>query len=202
MRNRSLTLAVAAAFAATVLIAAGADATTLKVDPAHSSVRFGVRHLLSKTTGTFGTFEGTVELDTGKRDAVKVSGVIDVASLDTGDEKRDKHLRAPDFFDVATYPKIEFSAGKLSDVNEARNKGKLEGSLTMHGVTKPVVLDVEWFGVQNDPWGNTKAGFSATTTVNRKDFGISWNKTLDSGGFLIGEDVEIEINVEAFVSED
>lgn len=187
--------------AAVVFATSAAQAAVYKVDTSHSSVRFAVRHLLSKTTGEFGTFEGTIEIDPEKRDTVKVTGSIDAASIDTRDEDRDKHLRDEDFFDVAKFPKITFEAGTLTDVNDDRTKGKLEGELTMHGVTKPIVIDVEWYGTIADPWGNKKAGFAGTTTLNRKDFGIVWNKALDSGGFVVGDEVEIEINIEANLQE-
>jgi len=180
------------------LITAGpATAGTYTVDPAHTAVIFKVRHLVSKTTGRFDKFEGTIDIDPDKRDTVKVSGSIDVASIDTDEIKRDEHLRSPEFFDAAKFPKITFTAGALSDVNADKTKGKLSGAITIHGVTKPVALQVEWLGIGTDPWGNKKAGFDATTTINRKDFGLTWNKTLETGGVLIGDDIEIELHVEA-----
>ncbi len=186
---------------ALLLTAAPAQADTYKVDAVHTSVAFQIRHLLTKTSGKFAEFEGTIEIDPQARDTLEVTGSIETASIDTGDEERDEHLRGEDFFNVEKYPKITFKAGELTDVNDDRTKGKLSGSLSMHGVTKPIVLDVEWFGTTTDPWGNKKAGFAGTTTVNRKDYGIIWNKALDSGGFVIGNEVEIEINVEANLAE-
>ncbi|HYC54427.1 MAG TPA: YceI family protein [Candidatus Binatia bacterium] len=176
---------------------ARAEQTAFQVDKSHSSVNFRIRHLLSKVAGHFGEFEGTVTLDPEKRDTVKVEGSIDVASIDTGDEKRDAHLRNEDFFDVARHPEITFKADKLTDVSADKTSGKLHGQLTMHGVTKPIVIDVEWYGVATDPWGNKKAGFAGTTKLNRKDYGIEWNKSLDSGGVLVGDEVEIELQMEA-----
>lgn len=198
MRTSSLLAAFAASAASLVVVATAANAeiSTYTIDASHSSVGFKVRHLLSKTSGEFQTYEATIKLDTEARDSVSVEGSIDVASIDTNDEDRDKHLRNEDFFDVEKFPKITFKASKLSDVNEDRTEAKLHGDLTMHGVTKPIVLDVEWYGTTTDPWGNKKAGFAGFTTVNRKEFGIVWNKTLDAGGYLIGEDVEVEIQVE------
>ncbi|HYB97706.1 MAG TPA: YceI family protein [Candidatus Limnocylindrales bacterium] len=186
-------------FASLLLACSGARAeeVTFQVDKSHSSVNFRIRHLLSKVTGQFRSFGGTVVLDPVKRDTVKVEGTIDVASIDTGDAKRDEHLRNEDFFDVARHPKITFKADKLTDVNDDKTAGKLHGELTMHGVTRPIVIEVEWYGVATDPWGNSKAGFAGTTKLNRKDYGIEWNKSLDSGGLLIGEEVEIELQMEA-----
>ncbi len=200
MRSKLFPAAAALAiFAVSALPSSPASAATFVIDRAHSSVSFGVRHLLSQTKGKFANFEGRVEMDAEKRDSIKVTGSIEAASIDTGDEERDKHLRGADFFDVAKFPTITFQASELTDVNAERNKGKLKGQLTMHGVTKPIIIDVRWFGIQKDPWGNLKAGFSGVTTLNRKDFGIEWNKALDAGGLLIGEDVKIELNLEAYV---
>lgn len=192
-RNAALVVAFAVTSA---LIAPPAFATTYSVDPSHTSVIFKVRHLLGKVTGRFHKFDGTVDLDPVQRDAVSVTGSIDVASIDTDEAKRDEHLRSPDFFDAAKFPKITFKAGALSAVNADKTKAKLTGELTMHGVTRPIVLDVEWFGTVTDPWGNKKAGFDGTTKLNRKDFGMVWNKALDSGGLLVGDEVEIELHVE------
>lgn len=190
---------VAAAFTMMAASAAHAAPTTYEIDKVHSSILFKIRHMLSKTTGQFQQFGGTVTVDPDKRDSVEVSAAIVAGSVDTDDAKRDQHLRGADFFDVEKFPQITFTGGKLTDVNADRTKAKVEGMLTLHGVTKPVVLDVEWLGVATDPWGNTKAAFSATTKINRKDYGMVWNKTLDAGGYLIGEEVEIELNIEAAV---
>lgn len=202
MRTARTTLIRAvAALAVTLSIAQVAHAAPVayELDKAHSSVLFKIRHLLSKTPGQFQAFRGTVTIDPDKRDTVEVSATIEAASVDTDNAKRDEHLRGADFFDAAQFPTITFSGSKLTDVNGDRTRGKLEGTLTMKGVSKPVVLDVEWFGTAKDPWGNTKAAFAGTTKINRKDFGIVYNKMLDSGGYLIGDEVEIEINIEAQV---
>lgn len=188
---------LALAFTFTIASTAQAATTTYEIDRTHSSVLFKIRHLLSKTAGQFQAFGGTVTIDPDKRDTVDVSATIETASVDTDDAKRDNHLRGADFFDAAQFPKITFTGGKLTDVNAERTKAKLEGTLTLHGVSKPVVLDVEWLGTATDPWGNHKAAFSGTTKLNRKDFGMVWNKTLDSGGYLIGDEVEVELNIEA-----
>ena len=196
-RLRPSVLAFALAFAFVSSAQAGVE--TFEIDKTHSNVVFKIKHLLSKVTGQFNQFSGTVEIDPEKRDTVNVSGSVDVASIDTDNQKRDDHLRSPEFFDAAKFPKMTFKGNKLTDVNSDRTKGKLEGTLTIHGVSKPVVLDVEWFGSAKDPWGNQKVAFSGTTKLNRKDFGIVWNKNLETGGFLLGDEVEVEITAEAQV---
>ena len=190
-------------FAALILGAmpAVAGATSYKVDPAHTNVTFLVRHLFTNVEGRFKTFEGTIVFDPAAPEKTVVKGTIDAASIDTNVDKRDQHLRSPDFFDVAKFPKIEFASTGVSDVDKTKNTGKIHGNLTMHGVTKPVVLDAEFLGAATDPWGNKKGGFSATTTINRKDFGLNWNKALETGGALVGDDVQIRLNVEGDVQE-
>jgi polyisoprenoid-binding protein YceI len=193
-----LTMFLFVAFSFLVAVpAATAEVMTYTVDKAHSTVGFKIRHLLSKTSGRFHDYEGTIKLDPEKRESVEVTGTIQVTSIDTDEDDRDEHLRNEDFFNVAKFPTITFKASKLTDVNEDRTSGKLAGEMTMHGVTKPIVLDVSWYGTVTDPWGNKKAGFSGVTTVNRKDFGIIWNKALDAGGVVLGEDVEVSIEIEA-----
>ena len=164
------------------------------IDPDHRSVEFKIRHLLSYVKGTLNAFEGQFEYDPDDPDDWKAEATIHVGSIDTRVEKRDEHLRSKDFFDVAKYPTMAFRSTKVSDV--APTSAKLHGLLTIHGVEKPVVLDVTIHGVAKDPWGNVRAGFTATTTVNRKDFGIIWNQVMETGQVLVGEDVEIMIEVE------
>jgi len=176
-------------------------AATYKVDPGHTSVTFLVRHLLTNVEGRFRTFEGQIAFDPAAPEKTTVRGSIDVATIDTNVAKRDDHLRSPDFFDVAKFPKIEFVSSGVSDVDKAKNTGKIRGNLTMHGVTKPVVLDAQFLGAATDPWGNKKGGFTASTTIDRKDFGLTWNKTLEAGGVLVGDEVTIRINVEGDVQE-
>ncbi|MBI3553422.1 MAG: YceI family protein [Elusimicrobia bacterium] len=170
-----------------------ASAETFQIDPAHSSVSFRVRHLVSKVTGRFNKFEGNFDYEKGKPGAWKTSANIDPASINTDVPKRDDHLRSPDFFDVAKCPEMAFKSTKVDGVKG--DKAKLHGDLTLHCVTKPVVLDLELAGTVNSPMG-LRAGATATGKVNRKDFGIVWNKTLDSGGLMLGDDVEITIEVE------
>jgi polyisoprenoid-binding protein YceI len=171
-------------------------ATTYKVDPDHSTVTFKVRHLFSTVIGRFDKFDGAITFDPNDPAKVKVEGKIDAASINTNTPKRDEHLRSKDFFDVQQYPTMTFVTTGVAAVDPSKKSGKLEGTLTIHGITKPVVIDASYLGEDKDPWGNTRAGFSGKTTLNRKDFGLTWNKTLESGGLLVGDDIEIEIEAE------
>ena len=172
-------------------------AETYDIDSSHSQVGFRVKHLVGKVPGRFTKFSGTIDFTPGKPESWKVDAAIDPASINTDNDKRDGHLKSPDFFDAAKFPAMSFKSTKVTDVKG--DSAKLLGNLTMHGVTKPVVLDLEIGGTTKDPWGNQKAGFSAKGKVNRKDFGIIWNKTLDAGGLMLGEEVEVTIDVEAQV---
>lgn len=174
-----------------------APAGVYSIDPAHTTVGFGVRHLFTTVNGVFRSFEGRIVFDPEHEERTKVEGSIDAASIDTNVEKRDQHLRSPDFLEVEKYPKITFVSTQVTDVDKEKRKGKLHGDLTIHGVTKLVVLDVEFLGEGKDPWENTRAGFHAATTINRKDFNVTWNKVLESGGFLVGDELKIAIDVEA-----
>ena len=178
---------------------APAGAASYNVDAAHTSVSFKIRHLFTEVEGRFTDFSGTIEFDAADPSKTRVTGEIKTASINTNNEKRDKHLRTDEFFHVEKYPTIAFVSTRVSDVEVRTKKGKLHGKLTMHGVEKPVVLDVAYLGAGADPWGNQKAGFKATTTIDRKDFGLNWNEALEAGGFLVGDEVEIQINVEAAV---
>ncbi len=169
-------------------------AATYSVDLDHSTVSFKIKHILSKTQGQFNKFEGTIQYEAGKPETWGASGVIQSASIDTNVEGRDKHLRGSDFFDVEKFPTIEF---RTTGVKEATETGaKVEGMLKMHGIEKPIVLDVIIAGVADDPWGNTRAAFTATTKINRKDFGMVYNQVLDKGGLMLGEEIEINLEVE------
>lgn len=169
-------------------------ADTWKIDTAHSGVDFKIRHLMSKTSGQFGTFDGTIVTDFENLEKSSVQFVIDAASIDTDNADRDKHLRSADFFDVENHPEITFVGEKFTKVGE--NAYEVTGDLTMHGVTKTVTLPVTFLGAMQDPWGNTKAGFEIATELNRKDYDITWNKAMDAGGLLLGENVEIVINLQ------
>ncbi len=153
-----------------------------------------MRHLLTKVRGRFTKFSGSFVYDPKDPKSWSADAVIDAASIDTDNSFRDKDLRSPNFFDAAKCPKIEFKSTKVAALKDG--SFKLLGELTMHCVTKPVALDVETGGVLKDPWGNVHAGFSARTTINRKDWGLLWNKTLDNGGTFIGDDVEITLDVD------
>lgn len=191
------------ALALAVALGGAADgrATTYAVDHAHTSVNFRVKHLFTYVDGRFSKFDGTIEFDPAAPEKTKVSGTIDVASIDTNVEKRDTHLRSGDFFDVEKFPKLAFESTKVTDVDQKAGTAKLHGNLTIRDVTKPVVLDAKFLGAATDPWGNKKAGFSGTTTINRKEFGLGWNQALETGGLLVGEEVEIRIDVEGDVKE-
>lgn len=189
-----LIIALAAVFA---VAAPALRAEVHEIDASHSQVGFRIKHLVGKVPGRFTKFSGTIDYTVGEPKTWKVSATIDPASINTDNEKRDGHLKAEDFFDVAKYPTITFKSTKVSDIKG--DTAKVTGDLTMHGVTKSVVLDLEIGGITKDPWGNIKSGFTATGTINRKDFGIVFNKTLDSGGLMLGEDVVITLDIEAQV---
>jgi polyisoprenoid-binding protein YceI len=182
------------AVSATLIAALPAAAADWKLDTSHSSVGFSIKHMaVSKVKGSFTEFDGTVTGDAADPSTFAVEAVIQAASIDTGNADRDNHLRNPDFFDVEQFPTITF---KSTGVKMDGSEGQLMGDLTMHGVTKPVTLDVEFAGVVNDPWGNTRAGFSASGRINRQDFGLTYNKALEAGGLVLGNDVKIEIEIE------
>jgi polyisoprenoid-binding protein YceI len=171
-------------------------ASVWEIDPAHSSAQFAIRHLMVSTVrGEFTKFSGTFTLDDKDLTKSTLEASIDVASINTRITKRDDHLKSPDFFDVATYPTMTFKSKKV----EAAGEGKLKvtGDLTLHGVTKEVVLDVSGSTKSiKDPMGKMRLGGSATTKINRKEFGLTYNKTLETGGMLVGEEVDITIDVE------
>jgi len=170
----------------------GAD---FKIDKGHSSVEFVTKHLVSQFRGGFNDFDATFSFDPKKPDQSKVTATVKVASVDTRDKKRDDHLRSDDFFAAKKFPTFTFVSKSFTP--DGDNKYKMAGDLTMKGVTKPVTFDVEFLGETKGFTGDRRLGFTATTKINRKDFGISWNKVLDSGGVVIGDDVQINLNVEA-----
>jgi polyisoprenoid-binding protein YceI len=171
-------------------------ARSYEIDSSHSSASFKVRHLMvSNVRGEFRKVSGTVVVDDVDITRSVVDVTIDAASIDTHDEKRDQHLRSPDFFDVETYPTLTFKSKRV----QAGKGGGLfvTGDLTAHGVTREVMLDVEPLSPEvADPWGNIKRGASARTRLNRKDFGLGWNAVLESGGVLVGDEVSVTIEVE------
>lgn len=165
-------------------------------DHAHSSVDFSVRHMLvSKVRGRFTKWRGDVEIDEQDPTRSRLSVTIDVASVDTHEAQRDAHLRSPDFFDVANHPTIKFESKRIT--NKGDDGFELVGDLTIRGTTREVALAVERGGlVAKDPWGKRRAGFTATGTIDRKEFGVSFNQVLDQGGLALGEKVSIAIEVE------
>ena len=168
-------------------------AGTWAVDASHSSVGFKVRHLgVAKTRGRFTAFEGLVHVGEDPADTT-VEVTIDAASVDSHDATRDEHLRSADFFDAADHPQLVF---RSTGVAGAGDRWQLAGELTIRGVTRPVTLDVTYEGVAGDPWGGTRAGFSATAEVDREEWGLTWNAALETGGFLVGKKVTLELEVE------
>ncbi len=169
---------------------------TWNIDTAHSGIHFTVRHMvISKVRGAFERWQGSLDFDEKQPERSKVSVRIDAASIDTREEKRDAHLRSADFFDVARHPELRFESTKVEKLGGERYR--VAGDLTIRGVTKPVTLETELLGGGKDPWGNQRIGFSAHTKINRKDFGLSWNQALEAGGVLVGENVEIALDVQA-----
>ena len=171
-------------------------ADTYNVDKVHSAAEFKIRHMVSNVGGKFTDFSGTVNADRAKPENSTVEFTIQTASIDTGTPDRDKHLRSADFFDVEKYPTITFKSTKITPT-KTKDTYDVTGDLTMHGVTKRITLPVTFLGFVKDPWGNERAGFELETTLNRKDYGIVWNQALDAGGYLLGEDVKIAVNLEA-----
>lgn len=165
------------------------------IDTSHSAIQFSVKHLgISTARGTFTSFTGTIDADEQNPTAAKVDVQIETASINTRDEKRDAHLRSPDFFDVDTYPTLTFKSTRVEQLDASN--GKLYGDLTIKDITKPVVLNFEFAGLAKSPWGTTSAGFSAETKINRKDWNLNWNVALEAGGWLVGEEVKIAIELE------
>ena len=164
-------------------------------DPSHSSVRFAVNHMvISEVEGQFLTYEGTIETSKDDFSDAKINFVVDVASVDTDNEKRDGHLKSADFFETETYPKMTFKSTSIE--TKAKGKYVVKGNLSLHGVTKEVTLNMSYGGTVKDPWGNTKAGLKVTGNINRTDFGLKYNSVMETGGLLIGEDVAITCKFE------
>lgn len=175
--------------------AIAAKTTTYNIDKAHSEVTFQVRHLITKVRGRFSDFEGTIEFDEEHPQQSSVSFTVHAASIDTSEKDRDAHLRSADFFEVAKYPTLTFRSTEMK--TDGGNEYDLVGNLTVHGVTRRVSFDATFLGKARDPWGNERIAFEAETTVNRKDFGLHWNAALETGGFLVGDDVKISLSLQA-----
>lgn len=182
------------------LHSAHAETTVWDLDNAHTSVNFSVRHMMiSKVKGTFKTATGTLKVDDKDLSKSSADFTIDAKSIDTGNEKRDEHLRSADFFDTAKFPTITFKSGK---VEKKRKSMKVHGFITMHGQTKPLMLEIDGpTKAIRDPFGLTRSAVSATAKINRKDFGLQWNQALEAGGVAVGEEVDITIEAE-FVKKD
>ncbi len=166
-----------------------------KIDPSHTRAGFSVRHMMiANVHGQFETVTGTVNFNEADPARSTVDVQIDVASLNTRDEKRDAHLRSADFFDAEKYPYLTFKSRRAEKLGE--NHGRLIGDLTIRGITHEVALDVEYTGQAKSPWGTTSAGFTARTKINRKDWGLNWNVALEAGGVLVGDTVNIDIEAE------
>lgn len=173
-----------------------ANKTKWDFDPVHSSVNFTVRHLMvSKVRGRFAAWKGSLEFDPENPASARVNVTIDAASIDTRDDKRDGHLRSGDFLDAEHYPNLEFSSTSVEKVGKGQLRVK--GELEIRGTKRPIELDVEYAGTAKDPWGGERAGFSAHTSLNRKDFGLTWNQSLETGGVLVGDKVSVDLEIEA-----
>ncbi len=192
MKKSLLTLALAAVLGAATVPAL---AETWSVDASHSTVGFAVRHMMvSNVKGSFDKFTASVEGSPADPGTAKISASIEIGSVNTREPKRDEHLRSADFFDAAKFPQMTFASTKVEKVSAT--KAKVTGNLTLRGVTKPVVLDVEYTEAVKSPWGKTVVGATATGKINRKDFGVSWSKSLDGGGVVVADEVTIQLELE------
>jgi polyisoprenoid-binding protein YceI len=170
--------------------------TSYEVDPAHSGINFSVRHFFSPVQGKFRSFTGTIRYDQGHPEDSSVSFTVQSASIDTDNEKRDGHLKSPDFFDVAKFPTLTFESKKVTPDRSNRKRLNVTGTLTLHGVSQNVTIPVTLLGTGKGMMGPI-AGFEADFEVNRKDYGIVWNKALDGGGTMLGDDVQVKVTIEA-----
>ncbi len=191
-KNRIMTLALVALV---TVLALPTMAAEYSIDSAHSSVNFQIKHLaISKVNGAFLDFTGSINFDETDLSATSAEAVIQLASVNTGNTKRDDHLRSPDFFDVEKFSAMTFKSTSVKMKNA--QEGQITGDLTMHDVTKSVTLDLEINGTVTDPWGGQRVGASLSGKINRKDWGLTWNKAMETGGLVVGEDVKITIEIE------
>lgn len=174
----------------------GAITSTWQIDPIHSTAQFKVKHMMiSNVKGEFTSITGSLELNEGDVSKSKVQATIDATTINTRDPQRDGHLKSADFFDVEKFPTLAFKSLSVQQIAPAELA--VTGDLTIHGVSRAVILDVEGPSEpRKDPWGNTRIGLSASTKINRKDFGLTWNTALESGGILVGDDISITLDVE------
>lgn len=177
-------------------IASPATVATWNLDPAHSAAEFKVKHMMiSNVKGTFRGLKGVLKLDEADAARSRITASAEVSTLSTGDEQRDSHLKSGDFFDAAKYPQLTFTSTAVK--SEGGGEYQVTGELTMHGVTRPVTFAVEGLSTPGkDPWGNLRIGLSATTKINRKDYGLTWNSALETGGVLVGDEVTITIDAQ------
>ena len=189
-KTRFLSLVAILAFAAPAFAA-----ETFEFDKSHSTVGFQVRHIFTMLSGRFTDYTGAIQVDRARPESSTVEFTIQATSIDTAEPRRDQHLRSADFFDVAIHPTITFKSTSVKP--NAKDSFLVTGELTMRGVTRQVTLPVTLLGEGKDPWGNEKMGLETSVTLNRKDYGINWNKALDQGGVLVGDEVKVEISVEA-----
>jgi polyisoprenoid-binding protein YceI len=174
--------------------------TTWQIDPAHSQVEFSVRHLMiSNVRGYFTAISGAINLDDARIERSSVEVEIDATSIDTRNKDRDTHLRSADFFDVDAHPTLRFQS---TGIHKKGSELEVAGELTIRGATRPVVLRTEELGTVKDPWGNNRIAFRGETRVNRKEFGLTWNQALETGGVLVGDEVRIVVEVEAVRTEE
>ena len=182
------------AVAAIVVAAPLSAADRYDLDPVHSEANFKVRHLMSNVTGAFNELSGKLTIDPKNPAASSVEFSINSSSIDTDNAERDTHLKSADWFEVAKYPAITFKSTKVAAAGKDRYN--VTGNLTIHGVTKEVTLPVAFLGFGKDPWGNERAGFETETVLDRKEYGLTWNKALDEGGVLLGDDVKVSLNLQ------
>jgi polyisoprenoid-binding protein YceI len=187
-------LALAVLLASAVLAAPALATDVYTIDKNHSDVSFQIRHFVSKVRGRFSDFEGTIQIDPSRPEASSVALTIRTASVDTNQPKRDDDLRSENFFDASKYPEITFQSTKIEPAG--RDRYSVTGKLTMHGVSREVTLPVAFLGFMKDPRGNERAGFELATTLNRLDYDIRWNRALEGGGALLGDDVDVTVNLE------
>ena len=170
--------------------------TKWNLDGTHSGINFAVRHMVvSKVRGRFAAFSGTLELDDTDLAASTIDVTIDASSIDTGTAQRDDHLRSADFFDVAKFPTLRYQSKRIEKLG--KDRFRVIGDLTIRDVTREVPLDVEYGGRGKDPWGNERAGFTASAAIDRKDFGLQWNQVLETGGVLVGDKIDIDLDIQA-----
>ncbi len=190
MINRITILTISLLFSAQVAVAA-----VYQVDPIHSQVQFTVDHLtFFKVNGSFNEYQGELEVDAETRSIRSARATVQVASIDTREQKRDDHLRSADFFDAANHPEMTFVSKRIEGTGDDIT---VYGDLTIRGITREVALKGSFRGVNTDPWGNVRAGFSAGTVIKRHDYGLKWNKALETGGFVVGDDVTINLEIQA-----